>query len=72
MKYVVTKQHYDLEPGLVVDLLGQSHVETNSTGIQHLLVTSEQKPGIFVIPITKLELLKGNTEIYSPFETVNS
>lgn len=72
MKYVVTKQHYDLKPGLVVNLLGQSDVETTQTGVQHLLVTSEQHPGMLVIPVTKLELLKGNTEVFSPYETINS
>jgi len=62
MKFKVKTQHYDIQPGLVLYHTGQiSEPETTMTQVQHLILTPDpvgQVP-LYVIPLTKLEPVKG-------------
>ena len=55
MKYVLTKQHYDMKPGLEVEKVAVSESETKYTGKEHLLVSVEGSDSLFVVPLEKLE-----------------
>ena len=65
MKYVVTKQHYDMAPGTVLYA-----VDPKPQAITNELLTSITKDGknLRLIPAEKVKV----DEEYSPFETVNS
>lgn len=69
MKFVVTKQHYDMEPGTVL-----YSVDSKPQAITNELLTSITEDGknLRLIPASKVKPLEGNTEVFSPFETVNS
>ena len=66
MKFVVTKQHYDLTPGTVIDYVQESPSDTGLHGIPYM-VARAPKGFLVTIPYPKV-----NTEVFSPFETVNS
>ncbi len=69
MKYVVTKQHYDMSPGTVV-----YWVDSNPQSITNEVLTSLTEDGktLRLIPADKMKPVESNTEVFSPFETVNS
>lgn len=66
MKFVVTKQHFDLTPGTVLEYVKESQCDTGLYGIPYL-VARAPKGFLVTIPHEKV-----NTEVFSPFETVNS
>ncbi len=69
MKYVVTKQHYDMSPGTVV-----YWVDNRPQSITNEVLTSLTEDGktLRLIPFDKMKPVESNTEVFSPFETVNS
>ncbi len=69
MKYVVTKQHYDMAPGTVV-----YWVDKKPQAITDEVLTSLTEDGktLRLVPVDKMKPLESNTEVFSPFVTVNS
>lgn len=66
MKFVVEKQHYDLKPGTVLEYLKESECDTGLHGVPYM-VARAPKGFLVTVPYSKV-----NTEVFSPFETVNS
>lgn len=71
MKFVVEKQHYDLAPGTVVSYVKESVADSNMYGMPYM-VAKNPKGELVVLPYYKLKPTEGNTEVFNPFDTVNS
>jgi hypothetical protein len=69
MKLVVTKQHFDMSPGTIV-----YRIDNKPQAITNEVLTSLTEDGktLRLVPADKMKPVESNTEVFSPFETVNS
>lgn len=69
-KFVVTQQHYDMEPGTELDYVKMSRPETNMHGCL-MFIGRHADGSLREIPAHKTRSHQDN-DVYSPFDTVNS